>query len=152
MVAALPGRVPPYGEEATLLEAQQSMAALGRDVAARHGCLKCHSIDGSDHIGPTWYNLYGAWETMADGTLQFVNEAYITKYIMDPNFKRVAGFDPIMPSFLGQITPGEIAAIIEYMKALSVAPEQRRGNPIFRGPNPGPFRPPPGADTIPARR
>jgi cytochrome c oxidase subunit 2 len=150
--AELPGRVPPYGEEPTLLEGQQRMAVLGRDVAARHGCLKCHSIDGSDHIGPTWYNLYGAWETMADGTLQHVDEAYITKYIMDPNFKRVAGFEPIMPSFMGQITPGEIAAIIEYMKALSTAPEQRHGNPIFRGPTLAPFRPPPGADTIPARR
>jgi hypothetical protein len=57
-----------------------------------------------------------------------------------------------MPSFMGQITPGEIAAIIEYMKALSTAPEQRHGNPIFRGPKLTPFEPPPGADTIPARR
>lgn len=149
MVAELPGRVPPYVQEATGLERQMWMADLGLEVAARHGCLKCHSIDGTSHIGPTWYNLFGAWETMADGELIHVDEAYITKYIMDPNFKRVAGFEPIMPSFMGQITPGEIAAIIEYMKSISLEPEQRHGRPIFRGPNLTPFEPKPGTDTIP---
>jgi len=145
----LPGRVPPYLEEPTLLEPQQRLASIGRDAAARHGCLKCHSIDGTEHIGPTWYNLYGAWETMADGSLQYVDEAYITRYIMDPNFKRVAGYEPVMPSFMGQITPGEIAAIIEYMKALSTAPAVREGGHIFEGPPLAPFRPAPGTDTIP---
>lgn len=148
LVAQLPGRVPPNVEAPTLLEYQQELALLGQQVAARHGCLRCHSTDGSPHIGPTWYNLYGAWETMADGERVMVNEAYITRYIMDPNFKRVAGFEPIMPSFMGQITPAEIAAIIEFMKALSVEPTVRSGRAIFEGPRLPPFERTPGTDTI----
>lgn len=150
LVTDLPGRVPPNLAEPTLLEIQQEMALLGREVAARHGCLRCHTTDGSSHIGPTWYNLFGAWETMADGELIRVDEAYVTRYIMDPNFKRVAGFEPIMPSYMGQITPAEIAAIIEFMKALSVEPEVRSGEAIFEGPALPSLQPPPGTDTIPA--
>jgi cytochrome c oxidase subunit 2 len=150
-VAELPGRVPPNVSDAPLLQPQENLANLGRTVAARHGCLKCHSVDGSPHIGPTWYNLYGAWETMATGERIFVDEAYITKYIMEPNFKVVAGFEPIMPSFMGQITPAEIASIIEYMKSISLAPERRRELPIFRGPRLAPFQPRPGTDTLPER-
>ena len=34
------------------------MVAMGRKLAESAGCFKCHSIDGSPHIGPTWLDLY----------------------------------------------------------------------------------------------
>ena len=36
-----------------------SLAALGQRVAAEAGCLRCHTVDGTPHIGPTWAGLYG---------------------------------------------------------------------------------------------
>lgn len=125
LVEERPGAVPPNITEPTLLGDLQGLALLGREVAARHGCLRCHSTDGSAHIGPTWLDLYGARETLADGEQVLVNEAFITRYIMDPDLNRVAGFEPVMPSFMGQITPAEIAAVIEFMKALSTTPGVR---------------------------
>lgn len=115
--AGMPGerdRTEPRG-----LEAPRRLAELGRTAAARHGCLECHTIDGTPHIGPTWLGLYGSRELMEDGEEVVVNPAYITESMMDPQARIVAGFPPVMPSFLGQISPAETAAIIEYMKSLA---------------------------------
>jgi cytochrome c oxidase subunit II len=41
---------------------------------------------------------------------------------MDPMVKLHEGFQPIMPSYQGQIQPAETAAIVELIKALRAAP------------------------------
>ncbi len=117
----------PYVDRRSGLEPMSRLAELGRAAAARHGCLQCHTVDGSPGDGPTWLNLFGARETMQTGEVVYVNPAYITQSMMDPTAEIVAGFPPIMPSFQGRITPAEVAAIIEYMRALSPAPGLRRG-------------------------
>ncbi len=90
----------------------------GRAVAARAGCLKCHSIDGSPHIGPTWLDLYRRRERLSSGETVLADEAYITESMMDPTAKVVAGFEPVMPSFQGKLTSTETAAIVEFIRAL----------------------------------
>jgi len=134
----------PFLERPTALEPLVRLAEIGRAAAARHGCLECHSIDGTRHIGPTWLGLYGAWETLEGGERIRVNEAYITESMMDPLAKIVAGFPPVMPSFHGRITPAETAAIIEFMKSLADGPVLRRDG----GP-PAPAEPSPGAPSTP---
>ncbi|MBS2026311.1 MAG: cytochrome c oxidase subunit II [Deltaproteobacteria bacterium] len=90
----------------------------GEAVAAAHGCFKCHTIDGTPHIGPTWLGMYGRQEVMSDGTHLTVDDPYMTESMMDPEAKIVAGFQPVMPSFQGKLTPLEVAAILEYIKSL----------------------------------
>jgi len=90
----------------------------GRRAAETFACLKCHTIDGQPHIGPTWLGLYGSQELLADGTHARVDEAYITRSIMDPTADIVAGFQPVMPSYQGLVGPSDVAAIIEYLKSL----------------------------------
>ena len=74
-------------------------------VAAEQGCLRCHTTDGSPHIGPTWAGLYGAAIPLADGGEIAVDEAYITESMMDPAAKIHRGFQAVMPSYLGRIRP-----------------------------------------------
>jgi len=122
---AQPARQTPFDPEidaVTRLDNSVRLADFGRDVAARHGCLGCHTLDGTRHIGPTWLGLYSRWEELTTGERIYVNEAYITESMMDPQAKIVAGFAPVMPSFLGQVTPAETAAIIELLKALAHRP------------------------------
>jgi cytochrome c oxidase subunit 2 len=90
----------------------------GRRIAAEQGCLKCHSTDGSRHIGPTWLDLYHRTEKLTDGTLIDADEAYLTESMMDPAQKVVNGFQPVMPSFQGKIAGPEVAALVEYIKSL----------------------------------
>ncbi len=32
-------------------------------IAAQRGCLRCHTVDGAPHIGPTWAGAFGTTET-----------------------------------------------------------------------------------------
>lgn len=107
------------------------MVKEGQRVAAEKGCLACHSLDGSRHIGPTWKGMYGRLERMQDGATFVVDEAYITRSMMDPMAEIVAGYPPVMPTYRGQLTPAETAAILELVKSL-------RTDTVANGPSPGP--------------
>ena len=93
-------------------------AGLGEDLVATYGCAACHTIDGSDLIGPTWLGLYGSQETLEDGTSVTVDDEYIKESIQDPNAKITAGFTAgLMQATLG-VRDEDIPHIIEYMKSL----------------------------------
>jgi cytochrome c oxidase subunit 2 len=96
----------------------QRLAERGRDVAARHGCLRCHSIDGTPFIGPTWANAFGHQRATADGRSVLIDEAYLTESMMDPRAVIAAGYQPVMPSYQGQLTPAETAQILELIRSL----------------------------------
>ncbi len=103
-----------------------SLVDEGRRIAGEKGCMKCHSVDGTRHIGPTWIQLYGKTERLATGRTIVADEGYITKSIMDPGADVVAGYQNVMPTFQGVLSPPEIAAIVEYIKSLST-PAVRSG-------------------------
>jgi cytochrome c oxidase subunit 2 len=90
----------------------------GRRIAAVQGCFKCHSVDGSPHIGPTWLDLYQRKTPLADGTELVADEGYLTQSMMDPYAKMVKGYAQVMPSYFGKLTAPEAAALVEYIKSL----------------------------------
>jgi cytochrome c oxidase subunit 2 len=97
------------------------LATAGEDIAVRYGCLRCHTTDGTPHIGPTWRGLYQRQVTMTDGTRRIADDAYLTQSMMDPAMRIVAGCQPVMPSYLGQLSGPDAAAIVEYIRSLGDA-------------------------------
>jgi cytochrome c oxidase subunit 2 len=110
----VPPAVPGEGAPPEML----SLVVLGRNAAAEHGCLRCHTLDGSRHIGPTWAGLYGSVIPLRDGSVAVADDAFITASMMDPQARIHAGFPPVMPSFQGQIDPADTAAIVELIRSL----------------------------------
>ena len=51
------------------------------------GCVKCHSLDGEPHIGPTWLDLYMRRETLENGDVVVADEGYLTDSMIDPRGK-----------------------------------------------------------------
>ncbi len=98
------------------------MVVEGEHAAAKYGCLRCHTLDGSIHIGPTWVGLYGSKRLFTDGTTRIADEAYLTESMMDPAEHIVAGFKPVMPTYQGILEPGETAAIVELIRSLANGP------------------------------
>jgi len=98
------------------------LARDGEVLAARHGCLRCHTTDGTPHLGPTWRGLYRKQVVLANGQRVIADDAYLTESMMDPAIKLVAGYQPTMPSYLGVVSGPEIAAILEYIRSLGGAP------------------------------
>ncbi len=96
----------------------------GERVAARHGCLRCHTVDGSPHLGPSFAGLYGADIPLANAEHVTADVAYLTESMMDPALKVHAGFEPVMPSYAGYLNPPEVSALVEFIKSLKDVPGQ----------------------------
>lgn len=109
--------VPPPGAPGEEQEFR-SMALRGRDVAARKGCLSCHTLDGQRHVGPSFRGLWGRNELLADGSQVLAEDGYLTRSMMDPAAQIVAGYAPVMPTYLGQLEPEEVGALLELIKSL----------------------------------
>jgi cytochrome c oxidase subunit 2 len=121
----------------------------GERIAAREGCLRCHTTDGSPHIGPSFAGLYGTLVTLQDGSVTRADEAYLTASMMDPREHLHAGFPPVMPSYRGRLDPGETAALVELIRSLEGV---ERWDTPAQAPSPEPFEhyPEPEAPGLPA--
>lgn len=105
----------------------------GRRVAAEQGCFKCHTVDGTRHIGPTWLDLYQRHEKLEGGKEVVVDEAYLTESMMDPRAKVVAGYIPVMPSYQGILPAGDVAALVELIKSIAGPPTEASVVPKLGG-------------------
>jgi cytochrome c oxidase subunit 2 len=98
------------------------LAERGGRLAVRYGCTACHTIDGQPHIGPSWAGTFGSVRTFADGETTVADESYLTESMMDPEERRVAGFEAVMPTYRGLIQGPEVAALVAYIKSLRDRP------------------------------
>jgi cytochrome c oxidase subunit 2 len=110
-----------------------SMVRQGERVAAEKGCLRCHTLDGTPHIGPTWAGLYDALVPLEGGREVVADVRYLTESIMDPMAKIHRGYQPLMPSYQGRLGAGEVAAIVELIKSLRGARGDPAGDAEGRG-------------------
>jgi cytochrome c oxidase subunit 2 len=69
-------------------------------------------------VGPTFKGLWGRKENLEGGGSATVDENYIRESLLQPNAKVVAGYQPLMPSFAGQLSDDDINAIIEFIKSV----------------------------------
>jgi cytochrome c oxidase subunit II len=99
------------------------LADEGRGVFVRFGCGGCHASSAGDTHGtvhaPVLAGLYGARVPLSDGRVVAADERYLHDSIVDPGRDLVAGYDPIMPSFAGQISEEDIVKLVAYIKSLA---------------------------------
>ena len=79
-------------------------------------CLTCHSIDGSEGIGPTFKGIYGRKTRLTNGTTVTADDVYLRESIVHPETKIVAGFDDLMPK--PELTEEEVNELVEYLENL----------------------------------
>jgi cytochrome c oxidase subunit II len=101
----------------------------GEKLFAERACATCHVADGTGRA-PSLNGLYGAQVLLADGTTVTADEAYIRESILQPNAKIAAGYQPVMPSFQGQLTEEQIFALTAYIKSLQSRPVPAKGSGI----------------------
>jgi mono/diheme cytochrome c family protein len=92
----------------------------GKQLAAQ--CLSCHSVDGSQLVGPTWLGLYGHEVELEDGSTVIADDEYLIESIKDPNAKIVAGFPAgAMPPYGSILSDEDIIDIVAYIRTLGDA-------------------------------
>jgi cytochrome c oxidase subunit 2 len=99
------------------LDLPEDPVLRGEMWATQNGCLSCHSLDGSRLVGPSWLNVCGSQEALADGSSVTVDEAYLYESIVNPGAKVVQGYpDGVMPATYGaDLSDAQIDDIIAYI-------------------------------------
>jgi len=92
---------------------------LGERLYTQQGCQGCHSLDGSDMVGPTWQGLYGKTDhQMADGSTITVDANYLRESILESGAKLVEGYQNVMPSY-SNLSEREVTGLVEFIKEQS---------------------------------
>ena len=110
----------PEAEFAAWLQQGGGAEHAGKELLEKHGCLGCHSLDGTSKVGPTFKGIWGRPVTVLTGGKErtiTVDEAYLRRSILEPNADVVKGFPPVMPSFAGVLKENEIAATIGFLRS-----------------------------------
>jgi cytochrome c oxidase subunit 2 len=119
----------PEAEFAAWLEGEAPAEEAGelKGMLTRHGCIGCHSLDGSPGVGPTLQGLFGRQVTVVTGGQERTVTAdrdYIRRSILEPQADLVKGFPPAMPSFQGQIPDAELEELLDHFER---GPEEGAG-------------------------
>lgn len=99
----------------------ESLIAAGKGLFLSRGCAGCHTPGGTFRA-PSLQGIYQKPVALTSGGTVVADEAYLRDSILLPNKDVVAGFEPIMPTFQGQLTEEEVLQLIAYLKSLK---EQR---------------------------
>ena len=106
------------------LERRQRGGLAGR--RRRASCSR--SSPASPATAPTRRAAARCWTTCSarrsssqGGAKVIADEAYIRESILNPQAKVVAGFQPIMPTFQGQVSEEQLLQLIAYIKSLEPA-------------------------------
>jgi cytochrome c oxidase subunit 2 len=105
------------GDEIKKIESMP-LTDLGVLTFNQSGCATCHSIDGSQKVGPSFKGVFGRQEKITGLGSITVDENYIRQSILEPQSQIVEGFPPSMPTFKGQLSDRRISGLIEYIKTL----------------------------------
>jgi cytochrome c oxidase subunit 2 len=98
------------------------LAQRGEKIFKTRACASCHNVDtAAVKVGPSLYQKWGKEEEMDDGVKVAFDENYVRESITLPQAKIVKGYPKPspMPSFQGQLSESDMAALIEYIKGLN---------------------------------
>jgi cytochrome c oxidase subunit 2 len=96
---------------------QPSLAAQGAQLFRAFGCSGCHGPGGTVRA-PDLNGVYGGPVALQDGRVVTADERYVRDSILMPKSEVAAGYDPVMPSFAGQVGEDDLAKLVAYVQSL----------------------------------
>lgn len=98
--------------------ARTPLARQGAALFRAKGCSGCHGATSQVHA-PKLEGVFGHVVALQGGTFVRADETYIRDSILLPRKDIVVGYEPIMPSFSGQLSESQILALVAYIKSLA---------------------------------
>jgi cytochrome c oxidase subunit 2 len=105
-----------------------SLASQGEKLFQKYACNTCHMDNGTGR-GPVLAGAYGKTRPLTGGGSTVVDDNYIRESILDPQAKIAAGFQPIMPTFQGQVSEEDLIRLLSYVKSIP-APQSLQVQPV----------------------
>ena len=104
----------------------QPAIASGPQLFEQLACQTCHGEEGSGAgmanmaaRAPALAGIFGTRIAMADGSQVVADETYIRESILNPMAKVTAGWQPIMPTYQGQVSEEQLTQLISYIRSLA---------------------------------
>ncbi len=94
-----------------------SLASQGERLFQKYACNTCHMDSGTGR-GPMLAGAYGKTRPLVGGSSVVIDDNYIRESILNPQGKIAAGFQPIMPTFQGQVSEEDLIRLLAYVKSL----------------------------------
>lgn len=91
----------------------------GEGLFTSLGCQSCHTLDGTESVGPTIMGLAGSTEMLTNGQQVMVDDAYLLESILDPDKLIAEGYAPgVMSAAIkpGAVSMADARALVEFMK------------------------------------
>ncbi len=111
----------------------QTPVEAGKDLFANKlGCASCHA-GGPGQRGAKLENVFNTDVHLVGGAVVKADENYIRNSILNPASQIVEGFQPIMPTFKGQVTEEQLNSLVAYIKSLSPNAAGTGGNAAGTG-------------------
>ncbi|HEX4413086.1 MAG TPA: cytochrome c oxidase subunit II [Lacipirellulaceae bacterium] len=117
------------------LKAEGSLALEGRKLFLQLQCITCH-VAGPKARAPILESLYGATIPLRGGGTKLADDNYIRESILNPQAKVVLGWEPIMPTFEGQVSEEDLIKLIAYIKSLGPGQTPQRNEESVPPPPP----------------
>jgi cytochrome c oxidase subunit 2 len=99
--------------------APESPVALGEKLFTDLNCVTCHRPDSAGR-GPVLNGIFGRPVRLASGESVVADEDYVRESILNPAARVVAGYQPVMPTYQGQVTEEQLLALVAYVGSLRV--------------------------------
>jgi cytochrome c oxidase subunit 2 len=89
----------------------------GAELFVSLGCSTCH-VEAGGGRAPSLRGVYGSQVHLASGETVTADATYVRRSILEPPAQVVAGYQPIMPTFKGQVSEENLFRLIAYIKSL----------------------------------
>ena len=94
----------------------ESIVAAGARLFQARGCSGCHAPNATVRA-PLLTGIYGKPVALKDGSIVIADEQYLHDSILLPNKQITAGYDPLMPTYQGQLGEEEVMQLVAYIRA-----------------------------------
>jgi cytochrome c oxidase subunit 2 len=95
------------------------LAEYGEQLYAQKRCNTCHSVDGSAATGPSWLGIWGQPRPGSESGV--VDDNYVRQSVLEPGAYVAPGFQPVMPSYEGQLDDRAVQAVAAYIRQINGA-------------------------------
>lgn len=98
-----------------------TLAQRGAGLFRSAGCSACHA-PGAAVRAPPLDGLAGRPVALADGSSAIADDRYLADAIVQPGRQVVAGYAPVMPDYSHVLSPGDVDALVAYIKSSGPRP------------------------------
>jgi cytochrome c oxidase subunit 2 len=94
-----------------------SLAHEGQQLFLKLQCIKCHNASTREGA-PNLEGIYMQERRLRGGGGEYADAEYIKQSILKPRLKVRENWEPVMPSYEGQVTDRDLDALVAYIRSL----------------------------------